>query len=128
MKKHILYAVTTLNGGTLPGAAQGEAKARGLKWLANFGVDPLADPTEVRDRMERHAGMTQPQYDGFTSDELFFGNVTIDNYTRALKDAPQPPEPLDLHLDRGQAEHLLPAHRLHVRRAERLPGARPLAV
>ena len=29
MKKHILYAVTTLNGGTLPGAALGEAKARG---------------------------------------------------------------------------------------------------
>ena len=85
MKKHILYAVTTLNGGTLPGAALGEAKARGLKWLANFSVDPLADPAEVRDRMERHAGMTQPQYDGFTSDELFFGNVTIDNYTRALK-------------------------------------------
>jgi len=34
--------------------------------------------------MEKHAGMTQPQYDGFTSDELFFGRPTIDNYTQAL--------------------------------------------
>jgi hypothetical protein len=85
MKKHVLYAVTTLNGGALPGEALGEAKARGLKWLANFGVEPLVDPAEVRDRMEKHPGMTQPQYDGLTSDELFFGNVTIDNYTRALK-------------------------------------------
>jgi len=28
--------------------------------------------------------MTQPQYDGFTSDELFFGRATIDTYTKAL--------------------------------------------
>lgn len=86
MKKHILYAVTTLNGGTLPGDALGEAKTRGLKWLANFGVgQPVGEPGDVRDRMEKHAGMTQPQYDGFTSDELFFNNVTIDNYTQALR-------------------------------------------
>ena len=44
MKKHILYAVTTLNGGSLPGNALGEAKARGLKWLANFGVAPRSRP------------------------------------------------------------------------------------
>ncbi len=85
MKKHILYAVTTLNGGTLPGDALPEAKARGLKWLANFGVDAPGDPAELRDRMEKTAGMTQPQYDGFTSDELFFGRATIGNYTQALK-------------------------------------------
>ncbi|MCX7009133.1 MAG: hypothetical protein NTY53_18115 [Kiritimatiellaeota bacterium] len=68
MKQHILPAATTLNGGALPGDALTEAKARGLKWLANFNVAPL----------------TQPQYDGFTSDELFFGRATIDNYTKAL--------------------------------------------
>ena len=84
MKKHILCAVTTLNGGALPGAALTEAKARGLKWLANFNVVPLNDPADVQDRMEKHAGMTQPQYDGFTSDELFFGRTTIENYTKAL--------------------------------------------
>ena len=77
-------AVTTLNGGALPGDALAEAKARGLKWLANFNVAPVDDPADVRDRMEKHAGMTQPQYDGFTSDELFFGRATIDNYTKAL--------------------------------------------
>jgi hypothetical protein len=84
MKRHILPAVTTLNGGTLPGNALAEAKARGLKWLANFNVAPLDDPASVRARMEKHAGLTQPQYDGFTSDELFFGRATIDNYTKAL--------------------------------------------
>ena len=85
MKQHILHAVTTLNGGVLPGEALGEAKARGLKWLANFNVEPLGDPAELRGRMEKHRGMTQPQYDGFTSDELFFGRTTIDNYTARLK-------------------------------------------
>lgn len=84
MKRHILPAVTTLNGGSLPGGALGEAKARGLKWLANFNVAPLDDPANVRERMEKHAGLTQPQYDGLTSDELFFGRATIDNYTKAL--------------------------------------------
>ncbi len=84
MKKHILYAVTTLNGGALPGEALGEAKARGLKWLANFGVGPVGDPTALRDSMEKHAGMTKPQYDGLTSDELFFGRTTIGNYSKAL--------------------------------------------
>jgi len=84
MKRHILCAVTTLNGGALPGDALPEAKARGLKWLANFNVAPVDNPTNVQARMEKHAGMTKPQYDGFTSDELFFGRATIDNYTKAL--------------------------------------------
>ena len=84
MKRHILQAVTTLNGGALPGEALAEAKARGLKWLANFNVAPLDDPANVQARMEKHAGLTQPQYDGLTADELFFGRATIDNYTKAL--------------------------------------------
>ncbi len=85
MKKHILQAVTTLNGGTLPGEAREEAKALGLKWLANFNVDQVNDPADLRDRMEKHAGMTQPQYDGITCDELFFGRATIGNFSQALR-------------------------------------------
>lgn len=84
MKRHILPAVTTLNGGALPGEALPEAKALGLKWLANFNVEPLVDPAEVRSRMEKHRGLTAPEYDGLTSDELFFGRTSIDHYTRAL--------------------------------------------
>lgn len=90
MKQHILPAVTTLNGGSLPGSALPEAKARGLRWLANFNVAPVDDPADVQARMERHPGMTQPQYDGFTSDELFFGRTTIANYTQALRDLHNP--------------------------------------
>ncbi len=84
MKEHVLHAVTTLNGGRLPGDAFGEAKARGLKWLANFNVAPLDDPADVRQRMEKHPGMTEPQYDGLTSDELFFGRASMAHYTEAL--------------------------------------------
>jgi hypothetical protein len=84
MKQHVLYAVTTLNGGTLPGNALTEAKAGGLRWLANFNVAPVDDAANVQERMEKHPGLTQPQYDGFTSDELFFGSTTSDNYTKAL--------------------------------------------
>jgi len=84
MKQHILCAVTTLNGGQLPGDALNEARARGLKWLANFNVDAADDADNVRQRMEKHAGMTQPQYDGLTSDELFFARATMANYTAAL--------------------------------------------
>ncbi|NLF19496.1 MAG: hypothetical protein GX595_19890, partial [Lentisphaerae bacterium] len=90
MKEHILPAVTTLNGGSLPGEALTEAKARGLKWLANFNVAPVDDPDGLRERLEKHAGMTDPRYDGCTSDELFFGRTSIDHYTKALWTARNP--------------------------------------
>ncbi|NLY99202.1 MAG: hypothetical protein GXY25_01560 [Pirellulaceae bacterium] len=90
MKRHILQAVTTLNGGRLPGDALPQAKALGLKWLANFGVDSTGSPAELRSRMETTAGMTQPQYDGFTCDELFFARATIANYSQALKELHNP--------------------------------------
>ncbi len=90
MKRHILHAVTTLNGGALPGDALPQSKALGLKWLANFGVDSAGDPAELRSRMEKTAGMTQPQYDGFTCDELFFARATIANYSQALKELRNP--------------------------------------
>lgn len=90
MKEHVLPAVTTLNGGSLPGEALPEAKARGLKWLANFNVAPVDDPDGLRERLEKHAGMTDPRYDGCTSDELFFARTSIDHYTKALWTARNP--------------------------------------
>ena len=85
MKKHILHAVTTLNGGALPGDALPESKTLGLKWLANLGIHSGNEPEELRDRMEKAAGMNKPQYDGFTCDELFFARATIANYSDALR-------------------------------------------
>ena len=85
MKKHILYAVTTLDGGILPGRALDEAKARGLRWLANFGINPVDKPAAVASRIEKSNGMRQPQYDGTTIDELYFGRSAIDTYTKALQ-------------------------------------------
>lgn len=90
MRKHILYAVTTLNGGKLPGEALDEAKTRGLRWLANFGVHSPGDPDELRRRMEKTPGMTEPQYDGFTCDELFFARATMANFSQALRELHNP--------------------------------------
>lgn len=91
MKAHILPAVTTLNGGILPGEALGEAKGLGLKWLANFNVKQDGDAEELRQRMEKTRGMIESQYDGFTSDELFFGRPAgLSSYTEALRALPNP--------------------------------------
>ncbi len=83
-KQHILPAVTTFNGGNLRGDALIEAQTRGLKWLASYNVEHADDADTMRQKMERHAGMTQPQYAGFTSDELFFGRSTLATYAAAL--------------------------------------------
>jgi hypothetical protein len=85
MKEHILHAVTTFNGGTMPEEVLRESESLGLKWLANFSVAPLDDPADIRDRMEKHYGMVKMHYDGLTIDELFFNRITIDNYTKALR-------------------------------------------
>ncbi len=119
--------MTTLNGGNLPDEALSEAKARGLLWLANFNVAPVDDPLGLRARMAAHAGMTQARYDGFTSDELFFGRTTIDHYTRALW-VNKPAKPPGLHVDCRQAGHCVAAHRFHVGLPERLARPRPAAV
>jgi hypothetical protein len=85
MKRHILPAVTTLCGGSMPDNARSEAKARGLKWLASLTVlDRMTDPAGARELMEKCRGMTRPEYDGFSSDELFFDSTATDTYTKAL--------------------------------------------
>ncbi|MHB8898271.1 MAG: carbohydrate binding domain-containing protein [Thermoguttaceae bacterium] len=94
MKKHVLPAVTTLNGGSLPGDALAESKALGLKWLANFGVDAVGDPEAVCRQMEKHPGMTEPQYDGITADELFFARASIGGYAEVLKRLQNPQDRL----------------------------------
>lgn len=94
MKAHILPAVTTLNGGSLPGDALPEAKALGLRWLANCNVSSSEPSAELQTKIEQHPGFTQPQYDGLTCDELFFGRTTIDNFTKALWSLRNPEERL----------------------------------
>ena len=85
MKRHILPAVTTLCGGTMPDNARSEAKARGLKRLASLTVlDRMTDPATARELMAKCRGMTKPEYDGFSCDELFFDSTMTDTYTKAL--------------------------------------------
>ncbi len=69
IKKYVLRALTTHNGGELPGEALTESRARGLQWITNVGKRNLDD---LYDRMAKAPGMTQEQYDGITVDELFF--------------------------------------------------------
>ena len=82
MKRHILHAVTTLNGGNLPGDALPQSRPS-AKWLCAGSI-----PRAIRPSCGAHgktAGMTQPQYDGFTCDELFFARATIAS-SQALKE------------------------------------------
>ena len=123
MKEHILYAVTTLNGGKLPGEALPEAKALGLKWLANFGVHSPGDPVELREHMEQAAGMTEPQYDGFTCDELLLRQGHDCQLQRCSSAFEESGESSGLHVDRGQAEHPVAPHGLHVGVSQRVEGS-----
>lgn len=83
MKKNILYAVTTFNGGK--DKSMTAASALGLKWLGSFGVTDLKDPLKVREAMEKSNGMIDPQFDGLTNDELILTQCKqIDDYTKLL--------------------------------------------
>lgn len=94
MQHHILPAVTTLNGGKLPDPALKEARERGLLWLANCNVSSATPAETLKPAMENHPGIQQPHYDGITSDELFFSNISIDNYTKILWDIENPEQRL----------------------------------
>lgn len=86
-KQHVLYALTTVNSGPPPGDAGVEARALGLKFLSDFGVaSGTDDPVKMQAALEHTRGMIQPQFDGFTSDELFFDEAPgiFDAYTKAL--------------------------------------------
>lgn len=68
MERYVLRALTTHNGGRLPGAALTESRGRGLQWLANLSKGNMATLDE---RLKQTLRL--PEYDGVTLDEFFFG-------------------------------------------------------
>lgn len=88
--RHVFPAVTTLNGGNIPEEHRAEVRRRGLRWLANVGTTSPRDAADLVQRMSECAGMTQPWYDGFTTDEQFFGTPALLTYTEALRLLPNP--------------------------------------
>ncbi len=69
MKKYVLQALTTHNGGSLPGDALTESHERGLRWLPNFSKK---DMKTLPERLAASPGLTGKQYDGVALDEFFF--------------------------------------------------------
>lgn len=85
LKKYVLPAVTTLNGGDIPTAHRQWLRSAGYLWLANLGTTDLKNPEDLLNRLNKASGLTKPFYDGVTCDEQFFGQDCIDTYTKGLR-------------------------------------------
>ncbi len=68
MKRHVLQAVTTHNGGRLPGAALDESRQRGLHWVMNLSKGDMATLGERLANI-----LKRPEYEGVALDEFLFG-------------------------------------------------------
>lgn len=69
MKKHVLQALTTHNGGKLPEDAAIESRERGLRRLPNFSKK---DMKTLPERLASSPGLNGKEYDGTAVDEFFF--------------------------------------------------------
>jgi len=79
-KKHVLPAVTTMNGGHRPDEAEFAAfRARGYKWVANLITRDPKDDTDIGQRLAACEGMTSPRFDGVTCDEQFCGRDAVNS-------------------------------------------------
>ncbi len=87
MKKHVNYALTTLNGGTYnPGQAIcDEIKQLGFIWLTN-NVDVRNPSPETARKIDAVEGLNNPQFAGLTCDEFGFNDITLLNrYSQMLR-------------------------------------------
>ena len=87
MKKHVNYALTTLNGGILnpDKEIRDEIKQLGLIWLANNVAARNPSP-EVARQIDAEQGLNNPQFAGITCDEFGFNDVTLLNrYSQMLR-------------------------------------------
>ena len=84
-ERHVLPAITTENGGTIPADAVESFLSRGYRWLANLNTVGLSAEA-LEKALSGSAGMTAPHYAGVTCDEQFFGYPhAIAAYTKGLK-------------------------------------------
>ena len=86
MKKHVNYALTTLNGGMLnpDKAIADEIRKLGFIWLTN-SIDPRNPSPEEARKIDADPGLNNPRFAGITCDEFGFNNVTLLNrYSQML--------------------------------------------
>ena len=106
-------------GPEVAGQFQRRPRGRSRRCAGPHGETRRHDPAAVR-RLHQRRTVLRPRHHR----QLHQGPVA----------AAQSREPLDLHLDRRQAQHRLPAHRLHVRLPSTPPGvaagccSRPIAI
>lgn len=94
-RRHVLPAVTTQNGGNIPGQHRAWFRSQGYRWLANLGTTALKDDEDLVKRLKSARGMTQSEYDGLTCDEQFFGQPgMLDRYIVGLKTYANPAQKL----------------------------------
>ncbi len=85
-RRYVHPAVTTQNGGNVPAEHRAWFRRQGYLWLANLGTTGLKDDDDLQRRLASARGMTQPEYDGLTCDEQFFGQPGIlERYIHGLK-------------------------------------------
>ena len=84
-ERHVLPAITTENGGTIPADTIASFHSRGYRWLANLGTVGLSAEA-LQKALSQSKGMTAPHYSGVTCDEQTYATPrAIDSYTRGLK-------------------------------------------
>ncbi len=84
-ERHVLPAITTENGGTIPTNAIASFHARGYRWLANLNTTGLS-AERLENAISKSRGMTVSHYDGVTCDEQFFAQPqSLAAYTKGLK-------------------------------------------
>ena len=71
-ERHVLPAVTVMNGGKIPDDRVEGFRRRGYRWLANMNSRNLTEPDDLVRRLCATPGMTEARYDGVTCDEQFY--------------------------------------------------------
>ena len=84
-ERHVLPAITTENGGTIPTNAIASFHSRGYRWLANLNTTGLS-AERLEEAITKSRGMTVSHYAGVTCDEQFFAQPqSLAAYTKGLK-------------------------------------------
>lgn len=79
-KRHVLNAVTTMNGGNQPDGTELAAyRASGRKWVANLITRDPKDDADIGVRLAQCAGMTGVKFDGVSCDEQFCGRDEVNS-------------------------------------------------
>lgn len=85
-ERHVLPAVTTLNGSDIPKDERGWFAERGYEWVGNISGGKLKDDDDLRRRIEATPFMRDGLYSGASIDEVNLADdKAADSMTRGLR-------------------------------------------